>query len=91
MTNPSSIPRSLALNAFYGAHSRFAAHSQGDIRHLSRAARAVQPLRVPQPRSNVAAARSQSMSHEMGGVTRRFIHLSFRKERRDQVGVCMDL
>jgi len=69
MTNPSSIPRSLALNAFYGAHSRFAAQSQGDIRHLSRAARAVQLLRVPLPRSNVAAARSQSMSLEMGGVT----------------------
>jgi hypothetical protein len=69
MTNPSTIPRSLALNAFYGAHSRFAAQSQGDIRHLSRAARAVQLLRVPLPRSNVAAARSQSMSLEMGGVT----------------------
>lgn len=57
--------RARSLDTFYDSHSRFAARSQGDIRHLSRAARAVQPLRVPLPRNNVAAARSQSMSHEI--------------------------
>lgn len=59
MTNPSTIPRSLALNTFYGAHSRFAVQSQGDIRHLSRAARAVQPLLVPLPEHEQCGCRPQ--------------------------------
>jgi hypothetical protein len=59
MTNPSTIPRSLALNTFYGAHSRFAVQSQGDICHLSRAARAVQPLLVPLPEHEQCGCRPQ--------------------------------
>ena len=86
MTNPSTIPRSLALNTFYGAHSRFAVQSQGDICHLSRAARAVQPLLVPLPEHEQCGCRPQPEHEPRDGRSDDGTYTFLNLERR-QVGV----